>query len=49
MAQIQFSLIKKVKTGRPEHSLPPTSLRPVVSHFCIIPPVPPQSGRKMCH
>ena len=45
MAQIQFSLIKKVKTGRPEHSLPPTSLRPKASHICIISSIPPQSGR----
>ena len=35
MAQIQFSLIKKIKTGRPEHLLPSTPLRPITSHFFL--------------
>ena len=37
MAQIQFSLIKKIKTGRQEQSLNPHSLRPITSHFCLTP------------
>ena len=42
MAQIQFSSIKKIKIGRPEHSLPPTPLCPITSHFCLNPtPHPP--------
>ena len=28
---------EKIKIGRPEHSLNPHSLRPITSHFCIIP------------
>ena len=43
MAQVQFSLIKKIKIERPEHSLNPPfhPLRPVTSHFCLIPqPLP---------
>ena len=44
MAQIQFSLIKKIKVGRPEHSLTPTRLRLLTSHFCLN---SPQSGRHM--
>ena len=48
MAQIQFSLIKKIKIGHPEHSLTPTPLRPITSHFCVTPPPTPQSGRHMC-
>ena len=35
MAQIQFSLLKKIKTGRPEHLLTPLFLRPITSHFCL--------------
>ena len=34
-AQIQFSLIKKIKIGRPEHSLTPHPLRPIASHFFL--------------
>ena len=34
-AQIQFSLIKKIKIGRPEHSLTPHPQRPITSHFCL--------------
>ena len=41
MAQIQFSLIKKIKIGRPEHSLTPAPLRPITSHFYLTPPLPP--------
>ena len=51
MAQIQFSLIKKIKIGRPEQWLTPTSLRPIASHFCLTLPSPlhpSQSGRHMC-
>ena len=37
-AQIQFFFNKeKIKIGRPEHSLNPHSLRPITSHFYIIP------------
>ena len=36
MAQIQFSLIKKIKIERPEHSLPPTPLK-VDLHMRITP------------
>ena len=49
MAQIQFSLIKKIKIGRPEHSLtphPPTSDN--ISFLPSPPPPSPQSGRHMC-
>ena len=46
MAQIPFSLIKKIKTGRAEHSLTPP-LRPITSDFCLT-PHPLQSGRHMC-
>ena len=40
---------KKIKIERPEHSLPPTPLRPI-SHFCLNPPPlpPPKIGRYMC-
>ena len=38
--QTKFSLIKKLKIGRPEHSLTPTPLRPITSHFCLNPPPP---------
>ena len=43
MAQIHFSLIKKnKKIWRPEHSLTPSPLRPITSHFCLNqPPLPP--------
>ena len=34
-AQIQFSLIKEIKIGRPEHLLTPTPLRQITSHFCL--------------
>ena len=37
MVEIQYSLIKKIKIGRPEHSLTPYPLRPITSHF---PPTP---------
>ena len=40
MAQIQFSLIKKLKIGRPEHSLRLTALRPSPLN-----PRSPKSGR----
>ena len=30
-----FSLIRKLKTGRPEYSLTPQPLRPITSHFCL--------------
>ena len=47
ITQIQFSFNNnKKKTGRPEHSLTPTPLRPITSHFYLSPP-PPQSGRHM--
>ena len=38
MPQIQFPLIRKIKIGRPEHPLTPTPLRPITSHFSLIPP-----------
>ena len=54
MAQIQFSLIEKIKIGCPEHSLtpyPPTSDN-IPSHFYLtpppLPPCSPQSERHMC-
>ena len=47
MEQIQFSLVKNLKIGRPGHSLPPTPLRPMISHFCPI-AHPPESGRRVC-
>ena len=31
---------KKIKTGRPEHSLTPHPLHPITSHFCLNPPPP---------
>ena len=37
MLEIQFSLIRKIKVGRPEHSLTPHSLLPITSHFCLAP------------
>ena len=43
MAQIQFSLIEKIKIGCPEHSLtpyPPTSDN-IPSHFYLTPPLTP--------
>ena len=39
---------KKIKIGRPEHSLTPHPLRPIRSHFCLTPPPPPHSGRHLC-
>ena len=47
IAQIQSSLIKKKNIGRPELSLTPHPLRPIASHFCLIPPPLPQSGHHM--
>ena len=38
---------KKIKIGRAEHSLIPHPLRPITSHFCLLPPTFPQSGRHM--
>ena len=46
MAQIQFSLIKKKKIGRPEHLVTPTLLHLTTSYFCFTPL--PQSGRHKC-
>ena len=47
MAQIQFSLIKKKKIGRPEHSLPPPP--PTFDSISFLPyPHPLQSGHHMC-
>ena len=37
MAKIQFSLIKEIKVGHPEHSLSPTPKRPITSHFYLFP------------
>ena len=34
-AQIQFSLIKKIKIGRTEHLLTPHPLCPTTSYFCL--------------
>ena len=34
---------KKVKIGRPQHSLTPTPLRPITSHFSLTPHPPPPS------
>ena len=47
MAQIQFSLIKRIKIGCPEHSLPLTTLRPIISHFCLNPTPPHPSPLKV--
>ena len=51
MAQIEFFLIKEINIGSPEHSLPPTPLRPITSHFCLtpllIPPPPPPNPPKV--
>ena len=41
MVQIQFSLIKKIKAGRPEHSLSPHPLSPITSYFCHTSQPPP--------
>ena len=46
MAQIQFSLIKKIKIGRPEHLQMPHPLYLITSHFCLTPTFS-QSGRHM--
>ena len=46
MAQIQFSLIKKIKIGRPEHSLTPHPVRPITSHFSL--PQPPHKVDVIC-
>ena len=49
MAQIQFSLTKKIKIRHPKHLLTPHPLRPITSHICLTPtPTPPQNGRHMC-
>ena len=48
MVQIQFSLIKKKKIRRPEHSLTLHPVSPITSHFCLNPSPPPQVGRHMC-
>ena len=50
MAQIQFSLVKKIKIRLPEHSLTPHPLCPITSNFCLTPTPhqPPQSGRHIC-
>ena len=50
MTQIQFSLIKRIKIGRPEHSLPSP---PTFANISFWPyrsptPYPLQSGRHMC-
>ena len=37
----------KKKIGRPEHSLPPTPIRPITSHLCLT-LYRPQSGLHMC-
>ena len=41
---------KEIKIGRPRHLLiPPPTLRPITSHFCLIHHLaPPQSGRHIC-
>ena len=43
MAQIQFSLIEKIKIGRPEHLLRPPPHPPPQSerHMCITPEASP--------
>ena len=53
MGQIQFSLIKKIKIGGAEHSLPPPpqSLRPITPHFYITHhphPLPPFTVDVIC-
>ena len=49
MAQLEFSLIKKIKIECPENSLIPHSLRLITSDFCLSPTPPnPQNGRHMC-
>ena len=40
MAQIRFSLIKKIKIGRPEHLLTLHPLRQITFHLCP-PPLKP--------
>ena len=40
---------KKIKIGRPEHSLTPHPLRPITSHFCLtLPPPPPLKVDAIC-
>ena len=46
MAKIQFSLIKKIKIGSPEHSLPPHPQRPITFDFWLS-PHPPQSEKRL--
>ena len=46
MTRIQFSLIKKIKIGRPEQSLPPQPPTSDIISF-LPPPTPRQSGRHM--
>ena len=49
MAQIQFSLIKKINIGHPEHSLYPQPLRPITSYFRLTHlPNPLQSKCHVC-
>ena len=57
MGQIQFSLIKKIKIGRAEHSLPPPPPppppppRPIAPHFYITHhphPLPPFTVDVIC-
>ena len=48
---VLFSLIKKIKIGRPEHSLTPHPPTSDTFHFCL-PSTPyptPQSGRQVCY
>ena len=40
MVQIQFSLIKQIAIGPPEHLQLPPPLRLITSHFYITPPHP---------
>ena len=42
-----FSLIKQIKIGRPEHSLP-RPLRLITPHFCLTPHSPPEKGQHTC-
>ena len=50
MAQIQFSLIKKIQIGRPEHSLPLPPPTPYIRWNLIfaLTPTPAKSRRHMC-
>ena len=44
MAQIEFSLTKKIKIERQEILLTPIPLRPITSQFFLIPPPPLKVG-----